>query len=137
MTGADYDSVIALWQNSEGIGLNDADSREDFNAYLVRNSGLSLIARYEGKIVGAVLCGHDGRRGYLHHLAVAAPLRHNRIGSRLVTHCLSRLAAAGIKRCNIFLFADNQPGEQFWKQTGWTERAELKVLSKATPEDAR
>lgn len=132
MTDDDYDEVLALWQAAEGVGLNGADTRENIAAYLARNPGLSLVARDRGRIVGAVLCGHDGRRGYLHHLAVARESRHNGVGRRLVETCLSRLAAEGIQRCNIFLYADNEPGERFWKRDGWTERPELKILSKPT-----
>jgi len=76
-----------------------------------------------------VLCGHDGRRGYLHHLAVDADFRRNGLGRALVDRCLEELKAAGIDRCNIFLYADNEPGERFWKSTGWYAR-DLKVLSR-------
>ncbi|HXA14825.1 MAG TPA: hypothetical protein VNW23_06825 [Opitutaceae bacterium] len=71
LTPTDYDAVFALWQASEGMGLNESDTRDAITSYLVRNPGLSLVAEVENKIAGAVLCGHDGRRGYLHHLAVA------------------------------------------------------------------
>jgi putative acetyltransferase len=136
MAPDDYDEVIALWQATNGLGLNEADSRENIHAYLARNPGLSLVARCDGKVIGAVLCGHDGRRGYLHHLAVAAPYRRNGIGARLVASCLTSLAAIGIQKCNLFLFADNEPGERFWKASGWIERTELKVMSKETPRAA-
>jgi N-acetylglutamate synthase len=132
MKPEDYDEVVALWQASEGIGLHeDVDSRQSIAAYLHRNPGTSHVARHAGRIVGAVLCGHDGRRGYLHHLAVAAPWRRQGVGQALVEACLLKLAAAGIPKCNIFLFADNEQGEAFWKNAGWNERADLKVLQRS------
>jgi len=133
MTGQDYDEVAGLWRNTEGIGLDDdTDSREGIAAYLTRNPGFSYVARAEGHIVGAVLCGHDGRRGYLNHLAVALAHRQNGIGRALVEACLAKLGYIGIQKCNIFLFSDNEPGEAFWKRIGWKERGDLKVLQKPT-----
>ena len=85
------------------------------------------------RIVGAVLCGHDGRRGYLHHLAVTAPCRRQGIGQALVDACLTGLASVGIPKCNIFLLADNELGKAFWTHNGWNERCDLKVLQKETP----
>jgi ribosomal protein S18 acetylase RimI-like enzyme len=128
----DYEEVVALWQDSEGVGLNDADSKENVIAYLARNPGLSLVARKDGKLIGAVLCGHDGRRGYLHHLAVARPHRKQGIGHFLVDGCLTRLAAIGIRKCNIFVYADNDDGQEFWRNSGWVERTNLKMMSKET-----
>jgi N-acetylglutamate synthase len=131
MTIADFDEVIALWKNSEGVGLNESDTREAIALYLERNPGLSLIARdRRRKIIGAVLCGHDGRRGYLHHLAVAAEHRRQGIGQSLVDACLSKLSELGIQKCNIFLYADNAEGRVFWERHGWSERADLRVLQK-------
>jgi N-acetylglutamate synthase len=129
MAPADFDEVTALWRRSEGVGLNESDRRGKIEAFLRRNPGLSVVARFEGAVVGAVLCGHDGRRGYLHHLAVDAAWRRNGVGRALVDRCLAELKTAGIDRCNIFLYADNEPGERFWKTTGWYER-DLKVLSR-------
>jgi putative acetyltransferase len=87
MTIAEYDEVLALWQATEIMGLSEADSREGVAAYLQRNDGLSLLARHSGRLVGAVLCDHDGRRAYLHHLAVARDFRHRGIGRALVAIC--------------------------------------------------
>jgi N-acetylglutamate synthase len=134
MTNADYCEVACLWRDTEGVGLDACvDTQEGIASYLARNPGLSFVARVEGQIVGAVLCGHDGRRGYLHHLAVAQERRRAGIGCALVERCLAKLAASGIPKCNIFLFGDNELGEAFWQQTGWTERADLKLLQKETP----
>jgi putative acetyltransferase len=134
MIAEDYDDVVELWRFTEGIGLDNAtDSREGVADFLHQNPGLSFVAREDGQLVGAVLCGHDGRRGYLHHLAVARANRHQSIGQALVERCLAELGALGIRKCNIFLYAVNEPGERFWKHLGWKERADLKVLQKETP----
>ena len=82
----------------------------------------------EDQIIGAVLCGHDGRRGYLHHLAVARRLRGRGIGRQLVDACLAKLREAGISRCNIFIFANNAAGLKFWARAGWKLRMELRVM---------
>ena len=80
---ADYDEVLALWQKSEGVGLGESDDRAAIAAYLARNPGLSLVAVAGKRTVGAVLCGHDGRRGYLHHLAAASSHRRQGIARAL------------------------------------------------------
>ncbi|HXB01570.1 MAG TPA: GNAT family N-acetyltransferase [Opitutaceae bacterium] len=131
MTPADYDAVLALWQASEGIGLNESDTREAIAAYLARNPGFSLVVEIEGVIVGALLGGHDGRRGYLHHLAVSNPHRRRGIGRTLVDESLARLRAHGIPKCNIFLFANNAAGRAFWLREGWAPREDLVLVQKA------
>jgi putative acetyltransferase len=128
MTIADYDAVFQLWQDTEGVGLNESDSRENIALFLARNPGLSRVAVGGVKIVGAVLCGHDGRRGYLHHLVVAKAHRKLGLGRQLVEACLADLAGQGISKCNIFLFADNAAGEAFWQQNGWAKRPDLQVM---------
>ena len=132
MRPADYDDVIALWRRTDRLGLSDADSRENIVMYLARNPGLSLVVRRNETIVGAVLCGHDGRRGYLHHLAVAEEHRKSGIGSTLVERSLRALAAVGIQKCHIFVVADNAAGIAYWKRAGWVERVELMMLSAMT-----
>jgi putative acetyltransferase len=132
MTIDDYDSVVALWQATEGVGLNESDSRESIESYLRRNPALSLVVERDSQIVAAVLCGHDGRRGFLNHLAVARPFRGQGLGRRLVDACLNRLAPLGILKCNIYLYVDNSAGAAFWRRLGWQDRAELKVMQRAT-----
>ena len=130
MSASDYDEVFALWEKSEGIGLSGADSRESIGRYLKRNPGLSFVARDGGKLVGAVLCGHDGRRGYLHHLAVKPSHRRQGIGEALVARCLVGLRAAGIGKCHLFIFHENIEGQAFWRSVDWKDRADIKVMSK-------
>ncbi len=129
MTIADYDEVIALWQSTPGIGLSDADSREGIQRYLESNPRMSFVARSGGKLVGAALCGHDGRRGYLHHLAVHPDHRKSGTGRLLSERCLTALKNEGITRCHIFVYANNTVGLAFWNKLGWYERTEMKLMS--------
>jgi putative acetyltransferase len=130
MTAADYDACMTLWQGMEGMGLSEVDSRDGINAYLNRNPGLSLVARIQGQIIGTVLCGHDGRRGFLHHVAVALAHRKQGIAKAMVERCLARLAAEGIQKCHLFIHKENRNGEWFWRRIGWKERVELMMMSK-------
>lgn len=133
MTLNDFDEVIALWSTTPGVGLNESDTRPAVADYLVRNPGLSQVARLaDGRLIAAVLCGHDGRRGYLHHLAVVQELQRRGIGRSMVQRCLEMLANQGITRCNIFLYADNGAGRVFWDRLGYRHRAELCVLQAPT-----
>lgn len=129
MTMTDYEAVCALWESCDGVGLNDADQPDPLSAYLHRNPGISFVAQEDSAIVGAVLCGHDGRRGYLNHLAVSPDHRYQGIARRLVAHCLEALQLAGIAKCHLFIFASNQDGRNFWQKIGWTLRDDLTVAS--------
>jgi putative acetyltransferase len=130
MKEEDFAEVLALWRSVEGVGLNESDTPEALAAYLARNPGLSLVARREGEVVAAVLCGHDGRRGYLHHVAVAAGHRRRGLGRRLVERCLKNLAALSIPRCSIFLQSRNAVGRTFWLDQGWNERSDLVIMQR-------
>ena len=130
MTLADYDEVFALWQKTDGVGLNESDTRKAIAAYLKRNPGMSLIARDGRSLIAAVLCGHDGRRGYLHHLAVSPTYRRKGLGTKLVSKCLARLKRLRITKCSIFLYNDNAGGEQFWQSSGWKKRADVCLVQK-------
>jgi ribosomal protein S18 acetylase RimI-like enzyme len=126
-----YEKVMALWKESDGIGLSGADSKESIRFYLERNPNMSLLAKdTKGALVGAVLCGHDGRRGYIHHLAVRSDCRRQGIGRKLVEEVLSRLQAVGIQKCHLFIINDNVSGIDFWKSLGWTPRTDIGVISK-------
>jgi len=131
----DYESVYRLWKNVEGIGLSDADSKEGINRFLEHNPGLSFVAVDGVQIVGAALCGHDGRRGYIHHLAVANAYRRQGIGKSLVGRCMYALMRIGIAKCHLFVFDDNQEAIRFWNKVGWTERVELMMMSQQIADD--
>ena len=129
MTSADYPMVHALWESCEGVGLSDSDQPQAIDSYLRRNPDMSCVAVKEGTVVGAALCGHDGRRGYLYHLAVRPVYRHQGIARHLVAHCLDALQRAGIAKCHLFIFATNEAGQDFWRHTGWRLRRDLAVAS--------
>lgn len=132
-----YEHVFALWQQSEGVGLSEDDSETGIRAYLERNPGMSFIASADNAVVGAVLCGHDGRRGYIHHLAVHPGFRRRALGRRLVDECLGALQQAGIRKCHIFIFNRNQEGIAFWKSVGWSPRTDISLISKSIESDSR
>jgi ribosomal protein S18 acetylase RimI-like enzyme len=116
---ADYDDAIALWTGVEGVEVCEGDSREEITEYLQRNPGLSRVAEADGKIVGAALCGHDGRRGWIYHLAVASTHRRLKVGQALLDSCVNGLRNAGLKRAIILVAGDNPAGHEFWLRNGW------------------
>jgi ribosomal protein S18 acetylase RimI-like enzyme len=126
-----YEEVISLWKLCEGIGLSGADSKHNIRTYLERNPGMSFIACDDEMVVGAILSGHDGRRGYIHHLAVHPAYRKRGIGKALVEKCLLALQSLGIQKCHLFIFNDNRDGIHFWNGIGWEQRFDISVMSKA------
>ena len=117
----DYDAAIGLWKVTEGLDVAEGDDRETIRRFLKRNPGLSRIATDGAKMIGAVLCGHDARRGYVYHLAVD-PAYHGRgIGHRLIKECLAGLKRAGLERAIILVAKDNPRGLEFWRRTGWED----------------
>jgi putative acetyltransferase len=132
MTIQDYDTVVELWRNTEGIELTDTDEREPMRRFVDRNPGLSLVAECNGQVVGAVLCSHDGRRGYMHHLAVEKDHRRQGIGSRLVHEALSLLRRERIMKCNIFILEFNKSGVGFWERNGFCPLAHFGWMQAVT-----
>jgi N-acetylglutamate synthase len=133
MTIADYEEVLALWQSLDGIGLHDhEDSREAIACYLDRNPGLSFVARCDGRLVGSILCGHDGRRGMINHLSVHPEYRNQAVGRSLVDLSLSQLAKVGVRKCNIVVKSDNNSGQEVWNRLGWHTRPDLVFMQKQT-----
>jgi N-acetylglutamate synthase len=118
---SDYDAALELWQRVEGLEIAEGDDRESVANFLVRNPGLSRVATDAAAIVGVALCGHDGRRGYIYHLAVDPIYRGAGIGKRLMDECLDGLRRAGLKRALILVANDNPRGRQFWRRCGWEE----------------
>ncbi|TVY07838.1 GNAT family N-acetyltransferase [Paenibacillus cremeus] len=128
----DYEQMIALWNSIEGLALSSADSKESIERYLQRNAGLSYVCERDSRIVGTVLCGHDGRRGFIYHVAVSPDYRKQRIGVELVQKSLTQLRLEGIEKCHIFVIEDNAVGNDFWASTGWERRSGFFVYSKNT-----
>jgi len=131
MSPEDIAEVLALWKNTDGVGLDpELDTRRGIKAYLKRNPGLSFVALDGSRLVGAALCGTDGRRGYLHHLAVKPSHRRRDVGRHLVERCLAALRRIGIDKCHIFIFKENRSGILFWKKIGWRDRKDLGIMSR-------
>lgn len=132
MTMADYDEAMALWLRTEGMGMRPADAREPMARYLERNPGLSFVARDGERLVGTVLCGHDGRRGYLQHLAVDRAYRGQGIGRALVERVLEALRAIQINKCHLFVIKENEAAVAFWQHIGWELREDIYTMSHFT-----
>jgi ribosomal protein S18 acetylase RimI-like enzyme len=132
MTEADIEAALTLWRGTEGMGLGDADAPERLAGYLQRNPGLSVVAETDGHLVGTALCGHDGRRGYLYHVAVDVGLRRCGLGRALVRACLDGLVREGISRCHLFVFGTNLAGMTFWEHSGWERRGDITLFSRDT-----
>ncbi|MCA9995543.1 MAG: GNAT family N-acetyltransferase [Anaerolineales bacterium] len=129
LTLADYDAVYALWQACEGVGLGDSDSREQIAFFLQRNPGLSFVAEVNGRLIGTILGAHDGRRGYVHHLAVHNDFRRQGVARALAEQCQAALKAQGILKCHLFVFNDNERAQAFWRSVGWYDRDDLHMMS--------
>jgi N-acetylglutamate synthase len=130
MTIVDYGRVLTLWKRTPGMGLNDADSMGGIRVFLERNSGFSFICEENNKIVGTILCGHDGRRGFIYHLAVDEIYRKQGIGRKLTQLSLDRLHEIGIAKCHLFVYRDNKEAEFFYEREGWQKRTTLNIFSK-------
>jgi N-acetylglutamate synthase len=115
----DYDAALQLWQRVDGLEIAEGDDRESVAQFLVRNPGLSRVAIDGSAIVGVALCGHDGRRGYIYHLAVDPIYQGGGLGKRLMNECLDGLRRAGLKRALILVANDNPRGRKFWRRYGW------------------
>jgi ribosomal protein S18 acetylase RimI-like enzyme len=126
------DAARGLWARTEGVGLSAADEVEPLGRYLARNPRTSFVALKDGTLAGTLLCGHDGRRGLLHHLAVADECRRSGLGRRLVEAGLKALRDDGIQKCHLMVFADNPSGLAFWAAIGAQRRDELQLLSLST-----
>lgn len=132
MTIGDYEAAYSLWTKTEGMVLSRADSREAIEAYLVRNPGCSFICEAAGELLGTILGGHDGRRGFIYHVAVSPEQRGRGIGQQLVQLSLGSLREAGIEKCHLFVLEGNAIGSRFWARTGWQKRDGILLFSKDT-----
>ncbi|MGO2242337.1 MAG: GNAT family N-acetyltransferase [Halomonas sp.] len=129
MTINDYDTAIALWSESEGVRIRDADSRQGIEKYLLRNPGLSFVAEVEGELVGTIMAGHDGKRGYVQHLSVSGVHRRLGIATRLVGLCLEALKHEGILKSHLMILPENEAAQQFWANQGWAYRSDILLYS--------
>jgi N-acetylglutamate synthase len=127
---SDYDAAVGLWRAAEGVMLGRSDERDAIARFLAHNPGLSFVARRDGTLVGAALCGSDGRRGFLHHVAVASAHRRQGIAKALVERCLEGLRHRGIGKCHLFVLGGNDEAQRFWERTGWSRRGDLVMMSR-------
>lgn len=128
----DYDQLYALWLSCKGMGLNDVDdSREGIARYLRRNPDTCFVAEEDGRIAGAIMAGHDGRRGYIHHTAVSPDYRRRGIASALVDAAVQALAREGIAKVALVAFLRNESGNAFWEKQGFTLREDLSYRNRA------
>ena len=119
MTMDDYDEVLRLWEGTEGLQLDESDSQNAIAIYLRRNPHLCFVAMHSEEIVGSILCGQDGRRGIVRHLAVKLAYRGKGISRMLVKASLSGLAKQNITKCNTFVLDENVEARRFWHRMGW------------------
>ena len=131
MSIADYEGVYQLWINTPGMGLNETDdSREGIEKYLRRNPTSSFVAECEGMIVGVIMSGHDGRRGFIHHTAVLPSYRNQGIANNLVDHAMAALEEEGIHKVALVAFKRNEMGNIFWENIGFADREDLVYRNK-------
>lgn len=132
----DYDAVFALWRETEGLVLRDVDGREAVTSYLEHNRNLSFVALDGARVIGAVLGGTDGRRGYLQHLAVARSHRRRGTGRELVRRAVAALAERGIHKCHLMVLVGNEGARAFWRSVGWKEREDVLLMSHSADAEA-
>ena len=138
MTISDYDAVYDLWMSCKNMGFNDVDdSRDGIERFLRRNPSTNFVAVDEGRIVGVILGGQDGRRGFIHHAAVAGTHRRQGLGTRLVQACLEAMKAEQISKVALLVFKYNDDGNAFWEKKGFTVREDLNYRNMALRELVR
>ena len=126
MTMEDYEQVYCLWKKIRGFGIRSIDdSREGVERFLRRNPGFSQVACAGGRVVGSILCGHDGRRGCLYHVCVDEAYRRHGIGRAMVVFAMKALKEEKINKVSLIAFTKNDIGNAFWNTIGWTERLDL------------
>ena len=138
MAMEDYPACYNLWRNTPGMGLNSLDdSAEGIARYLQRNPNTCFVAEEEGQLLGAILAGHDGRRGHISHTAVAAHAQRRGIGAQLVEHAMAALEREGITKVNLVVFARTDLGNAFWEKRGFFRRDDIVIRDKLIHEMVR
>ena len=138
MTTEDYNDVYDLWMSCVGMGLNNLDdSKEGIDKFIQRNPDTCLVAEKDSSIVGAIMVGSDGRRGYIYHTAVHPDFRRQGIASKLVDSAIRKLSALGINKVALVVFDRNDTGNSFWESQGFTGRSDLVYRNKALAEMIR
>lgn len=125
MTADDYDYIVKLWTDSSGVGVNPDDSKENISKYLQRNPNTSFVAVEDDEIVGSILAGHDGYRGFIHHTAISQLHRGKGIGTKLVKAAIEAIRDEGINKVVLVVFKANSLGNSFWEKQGFAVREDL------------
>lgn len=136
MTMDRYDAVLSLLKSVDGIVVRGVDEPVALKRYLDRNPGTSFVAVQKGRVVGCLLAGHDGRRGYLYHLAVLPECRRRGIASALLQQCMVALSDIGIQKVHLDVLDTNSPGQAFWEHIGWVRRSDIVRYSIVYSDDA-
>ena len=125
MLPEDYDKVSKLWMSIKGFAIRSIDdSREDVERFIKRNPSTSVVAQKGDRIVGSILCGHDGRQASFYHVCVSKSCRRQGIGTKMVVYCMNALKEQQINKIALIAFTKNDAGNAFWKQIGWTHRSD-------------
>lgn len=131
MSVDDYNAVYNLWLSCSGMGLNDLDdSEEGIRKFLERNPETCFVAENDGMVIGVIIAGNDGRRGYIYHTAVNPLFRGRGIGRKLVESAMNALKEAGINKVALVVFGRNKDGNEFWEKMGFTVRGDLTYRNK-------
>lgn len=138
MTIDDYDAVYAVWMSCRGMGLNSLDdTKEGIAKFLDRNPETCFVAKTGGVVVGAIMAGNDGRRGYIYHTAVSPQYQRQGVGRALVEAALAALKALGINKVALVVFSKNESGNEFWQKLGFSAREDLVYRNKTLRELVR
>lgn len=138
MSISDYEKVYSIWISCKGMGLNNLDdSREGIERFLLRNPETCFVAEADETVVGVIMAGHDGRRGYIYHTAVLPEYRNRRIAAKLVENAMSAMKNAGINKVALVVFDRNEGGNAFWEKMGFTVRGDLVYRNKSIAEMTR
>ena len=127
---SDFEQALELWRSLPGMGLSSADEKDNIRDFLQKNPSTCFVALKDGNLIGTILGGSDGRRGYIYHLAVQQSEQNKGLGKKLMDLCLNEFKKSGIQKCHIFVISDNAEGIAFWKKVGWQLRDDILVMSK-------
>ncbi len=131
MKTSDYDQVHDLWMGCDGVGLNNIDdSRQGIDKFLKRNPTTCFVAKRDDKVIGTILAGYDGRRGYIYHLAVDPDFRNQGVGGKLVAISLKALEDIGCTKVALVVFNNNDLANDFWQKQGFEVRKDLTYRNK-------
>ena len=126
MKTEDYEAAYALWTSEAGVGLRSIDdSKQGIEKFLRRNPTTCFVAQQGGRLAGTILCGSDGRRGYIYHAMVSRELRRSGTGKRLVDEVLQELENLGINKAALVVYSENEDGNRFWEALGFGRRDDL------------